>query len=197
MSTHHYDRLFIAVEPQLDVVENYRLVQRDLIKFIAERKAVMTPMPAELCHITLKYIGSLHEDNFQLLIDLLDDVASRNKAFKIKNGGVGAFPSSSKPRIIYIDTLEGQKHIHALVDDIENSLSPYQVFERERRPYKAHMTLGRIRTPDCSIDLADVTAALTDVSIGSSYIDELVLFHSVLNNKGPKYDVLYRARLRG
>jgi 2'-5' RNA ligase len=58
----------------------------------------------------------------------------------------------------------------------------------DRRPYRAHLTLGRVRRPPLK-DAAATRAAL-GVAAGRPFrVDELVLFRSHLGPK-PRYEVL-------
>ena len=62
--------------------------------------------------------------------------------------------------------------------------------ERERRPYRAHLTIGRLRTPE-RIPLERVTAPE-----GAAFpVDEVVLFESRISSTGSRYRPLARLPL--
>jgi len=63
----------------------------------------------------------------------------------------------------------------------------------ERRPFRAHMTIARLRRPESVGDVLDgLRAALP---AGDVHFDELVLYRSRLSRAGAQHEPLWRAPL--
>ena len=78
--------------------------------------------------------------------------------------------------------------VHALIDEIEARLDGLGLV-REDRPFRAHLTLGRVRAPigpAARQGLASVAAS----EIGSCDVREVTLFESRLSPRGPTYTAI-------
>ncbi len=192
-----YQHYFIAVEPQLDVVENFTIVQQDLLKLVEDRGARLRLVEPEHCHMTLRFLDHLEDQTVLWIKDLMDQIARSTSPFKVTNGALGAFPNAQHSRILYVDLLAGRDAIVDLAEKLESRLSELAAITRETRVFRPHLTLGRVKSAKKPLDLRDVVKALAEVSIGSSMIDELVLFRSRLDFNGVNYDVIHRTRLKG
>ncbi len=72
-------------------------------------------------------------------------------------------------------------------------------FRKEGRRFQTHLTLGRVHT-ERGAALADLSRLLeeyADLEVGSTPIDEVIIFSSTLTRTGPVYDPLGRASLGG
>jgi 2'-5' RNA ligase len=74
-----------------------------------------------------------------------------------------------------------------------------QSFPREARPFRPHVTLGRVREGRGPLDPAArrIVADAASSVLGRSPVDELVLFRSELSPRGARYTALARAPLGG
>jgi 2'-5' RNA ligase len=63
-------------------------------------------------------------------------------------------------------------------------------FERERRPFKPHVTLGRVRDPRKSSGISEGLEKTGEAGAGSCQIDMLHLVASELTPAGPIYTTL-------
>lgn len=132
-------RVFVAIYPPLEVRENLLQRARDLLPGDEFRWA----KPANV-HLTLKFLGDIGEESLTGLKETLDVVCGRHEQFEILPCGIGAFPSSHKPRVVWAGVDEGADALIALAEDLEGSLTMLG-FEREKRKFKPHITLGRSR----------------------------------------------------
>ena len=187
-------RLFIAVEPCLDVVDKLLLLQKDLDPIIASRKANVRWITPENIHLTMKFIGEVEEFLIPSIGDALSEIALKHQQFQMNTVGIGAFPKGGQPRIIYAGVNIGVKNLMVLNEDLDTRLSALGIAP-EQRPFKAHLTIGRIKTRKPTIDLTDVLKALENIVFGHTRISELVLFKSTLTPKGAIYRVLKRIQL--
>src|SRR5207244_2226514 len=111
-------------------------------------------------HVTLQFLGN-HVD--------VDAVAGalhglRVPAANARLGGLGAFPSHRRARVIWLGIAQGDELFGVLACEIGERLTPLG-YAPEARAYHAHLTLARSKTP------ADVRALLTtDASaVGDSW----------------------------
>jgi 2'-5' RNA ligase len=138
----------------------------------------------ELMHLTLAFLGEVSADFLEPAKGALSEVAARRDAFTMRLKGLGAFPSSSRARVVWIGTEQGKGEVCALQADVVRALSAFG-YRPERRPFSPHLTLGRLRIPD------DVSRAVAVQFESEPFrIDQLVLFRSVLGPGGPTYSRL-------
>jgi RNA 2',3'-cyclic 3'-phosphodiesterase len=138
----------------------------------------------ELMHLTLAFLGEVTEDFIASAKIRLGEVAGRHKAFPMQLSGLGAFPSSSRARVVWIGTRRGKDEVCALQADVVGELRSVG-YEPERRPFSPHLTIGRLRMPD------DVSRSVAVQFESEPFtIDRVILFRSVLGPGGPVYSVL-------
>ena len=136
-------------------------------------------------HLTLKFIGEVKEDLLQLIIDELDFV-KKYSSFNCTISKFGFFFRDNEAKILWCN-LETDTKIVSLVDELNTRLQKYDI-EIERRKYKGHLTLLRIknrlsegfinRFKDYSFDPIEFKA------------NEIALIQSVLKPTGSEYKVL-------
>src|SRR2546423_4236623 len=105
------------------------------IKWVAE----------ERLHITLKFIGEQPESAVQPLVDAMRRVGAGHLAPHISVGGIGAFPTFHRPRVIWIG-VEPDPRLELLHHDVEIACEKLG-YEVEGRPFRPHLTLGRAGEP--------------------------------------------------
>jgi 2'-5' RNA ligase len=147
---------------------------------------------AENLHLTMRFLGEIADARVE---DLAERFAAplATSVFDIELGGVGVFPLAGPPRVVWIGVTRGVDGLTALSAEVEERLAACG-FGREERPFRAHLTIGRCRDP---LDRAARDRLLgTEVgALGSSRIDETVLYQSLLSASGPTYIALARAPL--
>jgi 2'-5' RNA ligase len=107
---------------------------------------------------------------------------------------LGAFPNQQRPRVIWIG-LQGD--VDPLLELQRNLDHQFQSigFPMEDRPFRAHLTLGRVKTSKGPIGLPQ---AVSEIKVtGEFRADSLVLFRSELTPKGAHYTKLATFMFRG
>src|SRR4029079_13818391 len=129
-------RLFIGIELPENVREGLAEVQRELRPVSAAARWVAT----ESAHLTLKFLGEITEQRAEEVHQALTVLTW--KPFQITVKGIGFFPGTRSPRVfwagIQAPTLE------ALTGRIDPKLEAFG-FEKDRRSYRAHITLARAK----------------------------------------------------
>jgi 2'-5' RNA ligase len=138
----------------------------------------------ELMHLTLVFLGDVPRSFLDSAKTRLSQVAARHKAFEVQLRGLGAFPGSSRARVVWVGTDKGRSEVCALQKDVETALSSVG-YQPERRPFSPHLTIGRLRVPG---DVSRVAATQFESELFT--VDRVVLFRSVLGPGGPTYSRL-------
>lgn len=132
-------RAFIAIYPPLEIRESLLRAARNLLP----EDVFRWTSPAN-AHLTLKFLGNTAEESLPGLQETLYAVCNRHEQFEIEPRGIGAFPSARKARIVWAGVGQGSASLLALAEDLEDFLAPLG-FEKEKRGFKPHITLGRAR----------------------------------------------------
>ncbi|NSW55684.1 MAG: RNA 2',3'-cyclic phosphodiesterase [Armatimonadetes bacterium] len=184
-------RLFFAVPLAEDLREAVCRVQETLRRCGTSVKWV----EPENLHFTLKFLGNLPDSALAELERVAEEVAARHAPFEIRIRGCGAFPRPAEARAVWLAAAEGAQELTALAEDLEKSLAQAGLAAPERRPFKAHATIGRNRTPQHSKGLAAGIKQAAATDLGTMAVGEFALFSSVLTPAGPIYTVQKSFRL--
>lgn len=187
-------RLFVAV----DLDEACRRAAARLAGCLARQiDAKVRPSPRigwvseDRMHLTLRFIGEVGEPaaaDIQRALEPAYDVP----VFDLELSGVGTFPPSGSPRVIWIGVTRGGNHLAQLSRLVEDRLAPFGL-EKEDRPFTAHLTLGRIRERGRASMRAVLGAARFEHRV--SRVTHVTLYQSRLSPKGPTHVPILRAPL--
>lgn len=141
---------------------------------------------AEGIHLTLRFLGDTSPAQIETLRPLLATAAAACPAAEARVAGLGTFPERGSPRILWLG-LDVPPPIFDLQRACERAARAAG-FEREERPFKAHLTLGRWRNRAPRPDLPPA-------DLGTTRLETLVLFESDLRPGGAVYTPLARFAL--
>lgn len=187
-------RLFVAVE--LD--EAIRLKAGQIAARLAEelgpgaRRGVTWAQPANM-HLTVRFLGEVAED-------VAEELRARiarpldTPAFRLSVSGLGAFPPSGPPRVFWLGLAEGFAPLSSVHDEVEGRVAGLG-FEKEDRPFRAHLTIGRVKAP-LGPSVRRVLASIPDTAAGGCIISQVTLFQSRLSPRGSTYTALAHGALR-
>ncbi|MFV2065834.1 MAG: RNA 2',3'-cyclic phosphodiesterase [Pirellulales bacterium] len=186
-------RTFIAVEVASDV----RSRACDLVERLRKTGVKATWTHPNNRHLTLKFLGDTEEGRVPEICSAVAAAARDHRPFRLQFVGAGAFPNCHRPRTVWLGVQEGEAAICALADRIETTLERLGV-RREKRRFKPHLTLGRVRGSGPSqLDLGRQVEANAAFDAGVSRVEEVVVFASFLEPSGPTYQVMAHAPLEG
>lgn len=133
-------------------------------------------------HITLAFFGDVPVNRIDDLIKEISLVTEANMAFEISLGGLGAFPSLDRARVLWVGLDKGHKEVANLAKQLRKPLEEKGFLEREDR-FNSHITLARFKEPlSVSHDLRSTTFDANTISV-----PEVVLYKSELRPTGPIY----------
>jgi 2'-5' RNA ligase len=105
--------------------------------------------------------------------------------FSVRWAGLGAFPRPQRATVLWLGADRGAEESARLADRVEEAVEAAG-FAAEERPFKAHLTLSRIRPHQ------DVSALLEHVAPleVSMPVDRVVLYESHLGRGGARYEAV-------
>jgi RNA 2',3'-cyclic 3'-phosphodiesterase len=157
--------------------------------FVAIEVAPRAPEPsgevrASVQHLTLRFLGEVLADRIPSIVRALERVARETPAFDLVLEGVGAFPSRSNPRVVWVGASAGREEAGALAQRIALALDAADVsIDRER--FVPHLTLFRVRSAQLrrrAFDLLDGTEP--PPAPRTVHVSEFVLKESTLTARG-------------
>lgn len=177
-------RAFVAVVPPETVLDAIEAVTAPLRGSIDGARWATR----EQWHVTLQFLGN-HVD-FDAVAGALGALAANGGEARL--GGGGAFPGERRGRLLWAGLAEGADVLTRLADDVGTLLAPLGR-EAESRPYHAHLTLARLKTP------ADLRAAIDTVDateLGPTWlVDDVVVFRSHTRRGGAAFEPFARIPL--
>ncbi|MFH1854724.1 MAG: RNA 2',3'-cyclic phosphodiesterase [Candidatus Omnitrophota bacterium] len=145
-------------------------------------------------HLTLKFLGDIEQDKIPEISNTLKSIALKSSVFEISFSGIGAFPTINRPRIIWLGIGNGSDNLRTLAALVEKEMENMG-FTKEERDYKAHLTLGRVRSQKNIKELSKLLSETSFKYQANIRIDRLTLFQSTLTQKGAIYTILSEANL--
>ncbi|MCC7210195.1 MAG: RNA 2',3'-cyclic phosphodiesterase, partial [Anaerolineae bacterium] len=108
-------------------------------------------------HLTLKFLGDTPAARLAAIEAGLRDAAARRGPFALHVEGVGCFPNTRRPRVVWAGVGGELAALGALQDSVERAIAPLG-FPREDRAFSPHLTLGRARQDAPPVALAALGA---------------------------------------
>jgi 2'-5' RNA ligase len=172
-------RAFLAIPLPPEVVRKSLQLQKQLAAVLPGVRWVRP----EGMHLTLRFFASIDEETLDKIGEVMLSVGRLCSPFQVEARGVGAFPSPSRPRVIWLG-IRGSESLQALYTALEAALEDIGI-PAEGRPFSPHLTLGRARyrLPPAQT----VLEPYNDFSGGMVPADKLVLFESRLQPTGAEH----------
>jgi 2'-5' RNA ligase len=189
-------RLFVAVE----IDEALRRAAAGLASALQVRATQTAPaskitwVPDERRHLTVRFIGQVSDDRVAGITEVLSRPLAASP-FAIEVSGVGVFPARGAPTVLWAGVLDPTGGLAALENEVSTRLSGLG-FAREDRPFRAHLTLARVREA-AGLRARTLLDALDTRRLGTMTVRAITLFESRLSPRGPQYRVIQRTRLGG
>jgi 2'-5' RNA ligase len=143
----------------------------------------------ENLHLTLKFLGGVEPARLERVSAALQTAARDASPFEMALRGLGAFPSPTRPRVIWAGVHGGNDALATLAARVDAALSGLD-FPREDRPFSAHVTLGRVREPTRDPALTAALAAGVTRDFGRFPVARMALMRSDLSPRGARYTAL-------
>lgn len=181
-------RSFVAVHLPAEVQRALGELQAELRRPAERLAQVKWVTPANM-HLTLQFLGDVDSGLLPKLVDSLRGAFLDTHPFELEVADVGAFPSPARPRVLWAGLKRGVDGLKALASAAAGVTGPLG-FPPEDRPFKPHVTLGRVKDGGRPGDLGPALAPLAGRELGRCQIDRVYLMKSELRPTGPLYTVL-------
>jgi 2'-5' RNA ligase len=136
-------RAFIAIELS-DEARSALFDLQNRLKAILPPKTVRWTAPQNI-HLTLHFLGEVPVEQIELIGQVVKSVTQDGQPFTLKLTGMGCFPNTRRPRILWAGVSGQTKPLLAMHQALGERLKTAIDFEPDQRPYAPHLTIGRVK----------------------------------------------------
>jgi len=188
-------RAFIAIELSKEIREALTRLQERLKSRIPHRSVRWVRV--EGIHLTLKFLGDVPASSIDGISQALEVACGGFEPFTLEAAGLGCFPNSRRPRVLWVGVREESGVLNRLQKSVEDELARLG-FERERRSFNPHLTLGRVQRRVSHNDRQRLGELIAESEVGlldSMRVPAVKLMRSDLQPAGAVYTALARVAL--
>ena len=182
-------RIFIAIKIEagdslLKMISSYRTsLNKDQIKWTDTAKI----------HITIAFLGNTEDKTINAIISMMEEKCKGFSQFELILKGSGIFRNINDPRIIWTG-IEPSEKLCQLNNLIMSGLKELKI-KIENRPYKPHLTIGRIKHLNNVESLIALIEEYQNYEIQLVPVNKVILYESILLSAGPVYKPLIKVNL--
>jgi 2'-5' RNA ligase len=148
----------------------------------------------ENIHLTLKFLGDINSEEIKKAGDAIISAAGENSSMSLGAKGIGFFPGVKRSRVIWTGIVGQTRELADLQKTLDGKLDTVG-FPKEKRPFKGHLTIARIKRKLDARRLVDAMKEFGRFESKTFIADEVVLFKSELKPSGAVYTKLMSAAL--
>lgn len=182
-------RLFVAIELDHSV---RKAIENGQTALKSRCRDVRWVHPS-LMHVTVRFLGDVPADRVTTVSDAVAAAAGRSEPFGLIVGRCGCFPPRGAVRTVWVGARDETGAMLRCAEAVNGELQKVG-FEPERRPFSAHITLGRVRDDRSRGALREAIEAQAIDELDQP-VEAITLMSSVLSPKGPTYSAVSRAKL--
>jgi 2'-5' RNA ligase len=188
--------LFVAISIPEPVRDEIIRVQQELQPLVS--RAVARWARSDQFHLTLRFLGDVSADGVEDLKKSVGAVCrnARARPLSLRAEGVGFFPNSRSPRVIWVGINDRAGCLVDLQKQIEAAVRPFTAEPGEKN-FTGHVTLGRLKNPKPA-DIRDLAARVQSLEkpwFGEWPAHEIEIIRSELSPAGARYTSLAAFRL--
>lgn len=171
-------RVVIAVEPSIEVAERLVLLQEDLADSLHALGVDAVWTRGDELRLILR-VADLDEGELGYARATVREHVAPLKPFRIETRGSTFLPDDATPRLLAVDTGDGDEHLTILRDAVQTGLSRLALPE-EPTPWRPLIRVGRMKTSHASNPLTGVLRRFSDTSYGHTDVTSLIITTSEL-----------------
>lgn len=181
-------RTFIAIELTGPILERLgdlqSRMQRDL-----PPKLLRWGRP-EGIHLTLTFLGDIPLEQVDSIAEALGEACAGHAPFAVSIAGMGCFPNTRRPRVVWVGVEEPSGALARLQCEIGEALKPLG-FRPEARGFSPHLTLGRVKGGGRqALEALGAYVERARVRLGEMQVEAVHLMGSDLRPSGAVYTEL-------
>ncbi len=147
-------------------------------------------------HLTLKFLGEVKPAREAEIVAGVGAAVQGAKRFDLPVGGFGAFPSVSRPRVVWAGC-EPVPPLELLQHRVEQEMERLG-FPVEGRAFHPHVTLGRVQRDARASAFQDLEGRIGALEFtGETIVESVDLMESQLARDGARYTRRHAASLAG
>ena len=138
-------------------------------------------------HLTLRFLGNIPTEDVPRMVEAVREKTAEIEPFTLKLGAPEAFPAK-RPQVVLLSA-SPEERVSALAAQVDAAVEPFG-FPPERRHFRPHVTLGRLRSrryPELGEDGSERSVGGAARDAAEWCVDEVVLFKSELARDGARY----------
>jgi len=178
-------RTFIAFKLPKNIISSIGEIQ-NRFKSYAFKARWVNP---ENIHLTLKFLGDINYFAIEKVSEAIINAVNGHAPISLAVKGAGVFPGIKRPRVIWVGLTGEIEKLVGIQNDIEENLEELG-FPREKRPFRGHLTLGRIKEKINPKKLLDAMKKFEKFESKLFIADKIFLFKSELKSTGSVYKEL-------
>ena len=183
-------RSFIAFELPENIISSIGKLQKQIKCHGLDARWVRP----ENIHLTLKFLGDITKTDMESAGGTIIETAKGYAPIFLSAKGIGIFPNIKRPRVIWAGIAGQISTLVGLQRELDENLESIG-FAKEKRLFKGHLTLGRIKKKIPLKRLSDAIKKFEEFESEIFTADQIILFKSVLKPSGPVYTKLLIANL--
>ncbi|MGD2086174.1 MAG: RNA 2',3'-cyclic phosphodiesterase [Candidatus Aminicenantes bacterium] len=166
-------------------------VHEEIEKFLEPFKKIASPIrwvrPGNV-HVTLKFIGEVPEEKYTKIEKRLSEAEFDTGPFDLRLAGCGKFGRGNTLNIFWIGIAPSDP-LTRVFKKIENTLAKIGI-EKENRPFKPHITVGRNKKNFNFKSLFNLIEENNQRLVSEFNVSHFQVFKSQLRPEGPIYTIL-------
>jgi RNA 2',3'-cyclic 3'-phosphodiesterase len=186
-------RAFLAIEPPEDILQAMSRLHEKLNRQVSGRISWTRP---EGWHLTLKFFGDVSMEDVEKISSAVQNRVASGLSLNLKLEKLGVFPDARRPRVLWCGTAGDVSQLSVLQKQLDTDFDALG-FPNEDRPFRAHVTLARMKDPRGVTGLGEALAKHGAFAAGEFICRELILFQSQLTPRGAIYTRLAVFPLNG
>jgi 2'-5' RNA ligase len=186
-------RAFIAISLPETLVDFMSEVQQKL-KVPGLR---ISWVPPRNVHLTIKFLGDIAPVDIDPIVTVMAECAKGVSPLRLSTGIPGVFPDLRRPRVVWLGITGDLPRLIDLQQNLDAGLAVLGNgrFKPEDRPFKGHLTLGRIKDKQNQDILIKALKAAGQIASQTFTADAVHLIQSRLTPSGAIYTPLRRVVL--
>lgn len=182
-------RTFIAIE----ITEEIKTALSAMQKELRRAQADVTWTKLENIHLTLRFLGEVEEKQLEDVKRICAEASAQFAPFTLKLNGAGVFPNFRQPKVLWAGLAGELEAAGKLQRRLEAELTSLG-FAPEDKPFKPHLTIGRVKSPKNARQVAALTEIQTLPDLPFE-VRGIVLMKSELHPAGARYTPLAKFSL--